>query len=43
MIVVKIADSAFLSKTGGGVGKFPGLAECKTKEMLMQALFRTVE
>lgn len=43
MIVVKTADSAFLSNSGGGVLKAPGLAECRTNVRLMQAVLRTVE
>ena len=37
----KTTDSAALSKSGGG-GKAP-FKECKTKSMLMQALFLRVE
>ena len=43
IICTNKADSATLSKTGGGVGKFPALTECRTKSMLMQALFLRVE
>ena len=43
IIWVKTTDSTALSKTGGGVSKFPGWSECRTKSMLMQALFLRVE
>jgi hypothetical protein len=43
-IVVSItADSVAISKSGGGVGKLPGLSESKTNERLMQALLLVVE
>ena len=43
MIVEKTADSAVLSKTGGGVGKLLGFEERNTKLTLIQALLCTVE
>src|SRR5512138_808469 len=43
MTCAKTADSAALSKTGGGVEKAPGLMECRTKSRLMQALPLSVE
>src|SRR5512133_3816881 len=43
MTCANTADSAALSKTGGGVAKTPGLMECRTKSRLMQALPLSVE
>jgi hypothetical protein len=37
------ADSAALSKTGGGVVKTPGFTDLITKVRLIQALFLRVE
>ncbi len=43
MTCAKTADSAALSKRGGGVADMSGLVECRTKSMLMQVPFFSVE
>jgi len=40
---VNTADSAVLSNSGTGGSKAPAPRECRTKSMLMQALFLRVE